>query len=223
MGKSISNNFQMKFSIRQAKISDVDFLIESMIHAEKFDTDIVSYCTLFEISQPIFVEQVKIAFIDGLDIFPWDCKHWLVATNEKGKLIAAMASWNEPEFMGTETKKFQFLCYLNKSKVQDSQFQHRFDLLKKMDIPREPNYIQLDFLYTHHDYRGKGIMSNMIKHVITKHLGSQFQIQVLGGNEIAKRLYERMGFVENKHIHLKGIKANRLLADDIKINMLLNG
>jgi ribosomal protein S18 acetylase RimI-like enzyme len=213
----------MTFKIRKAESKDIPFLIQSIFQSEKIGTDIISYCTLFDIDENTLNEQLTEAFIEDYKILPWNLKNWYVSENEIESPLAALAFWLEPENSNSEIQKFQYLSFVNKSKVAKPEFTHRYDLLKQVAINREPNHYQFDFLYTKIEFRGQGIMLKMMKDLITQSASSNFQIQVLKSNSNAKKLYERIGFVENKRITLNGLKENKLLADNTKINMFFYG
>ncbi len=213
----------MKYKIRKAEINDIPFLIQSVFQSEKIGTDIISYCTLFDIPENTLSEQLNEAFIEDFEILPWSLNHWYVSVNERDTPIAALAYWREPEISNSEIQKFQYLSFINKNKVTQPDFMNRYDLLKQIAINREPNHYQFDFLFTEDEYRGQGIMFNMMNVLINESSSSNFQIQVLESNSKAKKLYERIGFVENKRITLSGLKEKKLLADNTKINMVFYG
>ena len=213
----------MTFSIIKAREQDIPFLVDSVINAEKLDTNIISYCSLFNISEMLLKEQLLEAFQEKMGIIVWDINQWIVALDENGKAIAALAYWMENNLADSETQKFKYLSFLNKSNVNHPNFQVVFQALKKIQIARETNVIQLDFLYTKPQYQGKGIMSSLIKNVISRHPNNKFQIQVLQCNEKAKRLYEKLGFIEDICKTEIGLKHNNILADDTKFNLTYYG
>jgi GNAT superfamily N-acetyltransferase len=213
----------MKFSIIKARDQDIPFLVDSVINAEKLDTNIISYCTLFNINERVLKEQIKEAFQESMGIIVWDINQWLVAVDEKGNAIAALAHWIENILLDSETQKFKYLSFLNKSNLNNPNFEIVFQALKKIQIHREANVCQFDFLYTKPEFQGKGIMSSLIKNAISHHPNSKFQIQVLECNDKAKRLYEKLGFIQDICKTEKGLKQNNILADDTKINLTYHG
>jgi len=223
MGKLIENNWNMNFFIRKADSSDIPFLVKAVIHAEKLHTDIISYCTLFSISEAEFADQVQLAFDEEIGVPAWDFQNWSVATNERNTPLAAIAHWKEAGGRGSESQKFQFLSMINKSKVNENQVKGQFELLQQLGIPRIVGFIQLDFLFTDSYWRGKGIMSKLIKNIFQNFPNETFQIQVLGVNENAIQLYNKLGFKENERRNVEGLKEKRLMADDVKINMINHG
>jgi ribosomal protein S18 acetylase RimI-like enzyme len=213
----------MNFVIRKAESSDIPFLVKAVIHAEKLQTDIISYCTLFSISEEEFADQVQLAFEEEMGIPAWNFQNWSVAMNESNTPLAAISHWKEAGGRGSESQKFQFLSVVNKSKVNENQLKAQFELLQQLGIPRTVGFIQLDFLFTDIQWRGKGIMSKLIQNIFKIFPNETFQIQVLGVNKNAIQLYKKLGFKENERREVDGIKVKRLLADDVKINMINHG
>lgn len=213
----------MKLIIRKAQPTDIPFLVESVIQAEKLDTEIISYCTLFEISEEKLRDQIASAMINEEGITPWEIKHWYVAANQNNQPLAALCAWEEFNTIGTEIQKFQYLNFCNKPNLQDNEFLSRMAMLKQIAIPRVPHFIQLDALFTDSKFRGMGIMSELIQFVFNKYQQKTFQIQVLGCNQGAINLYKKLGFKEQSSAFCDGLKENRLLADQTKFNLIRNG
>jgi GNAT superfamily N-acetyltransferase len=210
----------MKLNFRKAISTDIPFLIESVIFAEKIDNQTISFCTLFGIDEGIFGHQIYVAMSEKEGILPWDIDHWYVAANNENKPIAALSAWEEPDSFGSEIQKFQYLNFCNKPNLQSSDFLFNVHLLTQLAIPREPSFIQLDSLYTKEIYRGKGIMSGLIEFIFASNPKRTFQIQALGCNQGAIKLYKAKGFIQHTYKHYEGLKERNLLADNTKINFL---
>ena len=213
----------MRYVIRKAEKTDISFLVDCVINSEKINTDIISYCSLFEITEEDLRTQVTLAFTEEMSVFVWDVNQWLVMLNDNEEIVAGLAYWIEPPEVNSETQKFQFLSYLNKSKVRDAQFMARFEAIKKLQIPRNSGLVQLDFLYTQPEYRGQGLMSQLIKFVFNQFAIHNFQIQVLGSNLSAIKLYKKLAFETNIVVTLKGLHEAKLMPDDTKLNMIKHG
>ena len=57
--------------IRQAEISDIDFIIEAILEADRSDTDRISYCTIFNLSRVEFrkiLREILIEDIQGSEL-----------------------------------------------------------------------------------------------------------------------------------------------------------
>ena len=80
--------------LRKATIHDISFLIETIIEAEKAGTDILSYATIFELTEleiKNYLEAILREEIDGCEL---SISSFLVAEKNKN-LIAASCAWVE--------------------------------------------------------------------------------------------------------------------------------
>ncbi len=213
----------MRYLIRKAEKTDIQFLVDCVINSERIHTDVISYCGLFNITEEELRRQIILAFNEEMSVFVWDIDQWLVMLTEDKKNIAALAVWVESTEFNSETQKFQFLSYLNKSKIRDGEFISRFEAIKKLYIPRDIGLVQLDFLYTQPEYRGQGLMTELIEFVFNKYANKSFQIQVLGSNVPAIKLYKKLTFETNIVLTSPGTQEAKLMADDTKLNMIKHG
>lgn len=62
------------------------------------------------------------------------------------------------------------------------------------------NEEELGWLYVDTEYHRQGIGQRLIRHVLERTTYRPLTIEVLAGNEPAKRLYEKMGFKETKKL-----------------------
>jgi ribosomal protein S18 acetylase RimI-like enzyme len=66
-------------------------------------------------------------------------------------------------------------------------------------------------------------MTELIEFVFNKYAGKSFQIQVLGSNLSAIKLYKKLAFETNIVVTSKGIYEAKLMPDDTKLNMIKHG
>lgn len=213
----------MNYNIRIATTNDIPFLVESVIEAEKAGSDIISYCSLFNINQQKLSEIINNAFTDEVGVVVWDVNTWIVLEDSQGNTIAGLASWIESDNLASEKQKFQYLNYVLRPDLNDKDFKTKISQLQKGALPRNKNSRQLDFLYTNPNFRGKGIMKMLIGYAINNCSESCLQLQVLSSNYSAIKLYEKMGFIEERRLTCNGLKSKGLLADDTKICMTYYG
>ncbi len=209
----------MNFNIRKAVSADIPFLTESVIEAEHAGTEIISYCTLFNIDKQKLVELIRRAFYNQVGVQVWDIDSWLVVEDHQGIPRAALASWIETPNSSTEMQKFQYLCYMLRPDFNNKELKIKIQLLQKVAIPRKIGATQIDFVYTDKKYRGMGLMNILLKHCILNNAKGSIQLQVLSKNFTAMNLYEKMGFKEETRLTCEGLEAQKLLADDTKICM----
>lgn len=209
----------MNFNIRKALSTDIPFLTESVVEAEHAGTEIISYCTLFNIDKQKLVELISGAFSNQVGVQVWDINSWWVVEDHSGIPRAALASWIETGNTSTEMQKFQYLCYMLRADFTNPELKAKIQLLQKVAIPRKVGATQIDFVFTDKKYRGLGLMNMLLKHCILDNAHGYIQLQVLSKNFAAIKLYEKMGFKEESRLTCEGIEAHKLLADDTKLCM----
>lgn len=209
----------MNFNIRKAVSADIPFLTESAIEAEHAGTEIISYCTLFNIDKQKLVELIRRAFSNQEGVQVWDINSWWVVEDRQGIPRAALASWIETGKTSTEMQKFQYLCYMLRTDFTNQEFKIKIQLLQKVAIPRKVGATQIDFVFTDKKYRGLGLMNMLLQHFILDNAHGYIQLQVLSKNFAAIKLYEKMGFKEESRLTCEGLETQKLLADDTKLCM----
>ena len=68
------------------------------------------------------------------------------------------------------------------------------------------DYGYIEFVTTLAEYRGKGIMKELLKHVIEKGEYRKYMLDVASNNENAIKLYESLGFTETHRVKEKFAK-----------------
>jgi ribosomal protein S18 acetylase RimI-like enzyme len=82
-------------------------------------------------------------------------------------------------------------------------------LYAQIRIDRTPHALQLESIYTHPEFRGKGIAAHLIQSVIQQFKQEFPEIQkaeivLSGSNAIAQRAYEKIGFSIEEQINYSG-------------------
>lgn len=207
--------------IRQAEISDIDFILEAILEADRSETDRISYCTIFNLSRADFSNILRDILIEDIQGSELCLTNFLVATIE-GKTAGACCSWIEavdgyPSYL----IKYSLLSqYLSEANIEYSKRIGPF--IKGLHIDREKQTLQIESVYVNPNYRGLGISGLIIdEHFKQKKLHypdlEKAQLIVTDENSSAISAYKKIGFtitqkfkIENEMV-LKFLPSNSLV------------
>ena len=207
--------------IRQAEISDIDFIIEAILEADRSDTDRISYCTIFNLSRVEFRKILREILIEDIQGSELCLSDFLVATVE-GETAGACCSWIEaidgnPSYL----IKYSLLSqYLSEDNIEYSKGVGSF--IKGLHIDREKQTLQIESVYVNPNFRGLGISGRIInEHFRQKKLQypdlEKAQLIVTDENSSAISAYKKIGFniiqkfkIDNEMV-LKILPSNSLV------------
>lgn len=187
-----------KITYRMATVQDIPFLVDTIIEAEKSGTDILSYTTIFGLSEfqtREFISKMLAEEIDGCEL---SISSFLLAEVD-GQTAGAVAAWLEG-VGGTPSSllKGNLLNYtLPKSVLKKARGVN--SIIKTLYIENIYNTIQIGLVYVEANHRGQNIVSLLIDKQINNlvqlntHPEAAY-VQVFGGNDVAIRAYEKAGF-----------------------------
>ena len=164
-----------------------------------------------------FKETVYNIFEEEIDGMPWHYEHWYIHELNDQR-AGALCSWLEGKNgLSSDLLHAQTLSFLLPTKWQEAKA--KLESLSSVTIPRMNGYVQLEHLYTSQDFRGRGVMRELMQFVFESNTGKSFEIQVLKGNTKAVSLYKYMGFsVQNEKCN-PDIKNLALLSSDCKLQL----
>lgn len=182
--------------IRAAENKDIDFLVDTIIEAEKSGSDIISYCSIFEIEERFLRKILKEMLQEEVEGQEICIKSFLVA-EEKGKAIAAIAAWvEEKEEIPSHILKANLLSfYIPKENLILAR--EKSELINSTHIEREKGTLQIESAFVLLGYQGKGIIKQLINAQIVRFKTQKLkkaQIIVVNNNEKAIRAYKKLGF-----------------------------
>lgn len=184
--------------IRRAEKKDIDFIIETIIEAEKSFTNVISYCTIFSLTEEEVVDLFRKFLNENIPGQEFCYSDYLVAVDGE-EYLGACASWVEGTegFSSSVIKADLLLEFLSYEKMAESK--HLFEHLQKINIEREINSLQIVNAYVRPQHRGKGIISRLInEHIKIQKAAYPFikkaQLRPTGVNEAAYKAYNKMGF-----------------------------
>jgi ribosomal protein S18 acetylase RimI-like enzyme len=188
-----------EYLIRSAVVTDNIFIVEAIIAAEKSGSEKLGLSTLFNIPEP----EIKKLLMCCLDEESSGCEFSLnsfLIAEYSGKPVAAVAGWieNFNSNISSRTIKTNLIHFVFPK--ENILIAHsNSDIAKDILISREKNTLQIEYVYTHNEYRGKELAGRLInKHIAisrAKYPGlAKVQVQVFNNNQSAKKVYEKYGF-----------------------------
>ncbi len=186
-----------QITIKQATTTDKDFIIETIIAAEKSGTDLLSYSAIFNIPEPEFIHVLSEILEEDMIGQELCVSGFLIALVDE-KPAAAICSWVEGEEGASSMLKANALMYfLGKEKFLAAG--NAIKTIEELNIPRENGAIQLESIYTKQEFRGLGLSKTLINEHINRHklrLSSvtKAQIILMQNNQTATIAYEKAGF-----------------------------
>lgn len=181
---------------RKAANSDIPFLINAIIAAEKSGTQLLSYATLFNLSitevQQLFTEMLEedVPYqelnVSGFGLVEVD-----------NKVVAATNSWVEPTIgkSSAQQKASLLMGFIGTSRVSESFAHHKF--LEDLTLTRTPNAMQFESVFVLPEYRGRGILRFLFDALSTTHNPNNQlpeEIHVVQSNLMAYNAYCKLGF-----------------------------
>lgn len=191
-----------KIVIRPANLDDVEFLATIIIEALKSSTDKAGPANYFEITEEEYqhyLVQMLEEEVDGCEI---SLSSFLIAEYE-GEPVAASAGWiegdNEDEMPSAIIKSNLYGYFLPKENLLKGA--QKIDIIKGIQIEREPGAYQLENSYTRPEFRGHHIRRMLEKAHMdrAKEKGAKkIQAHVFLNNESSIRGCQNNGFVVAK-------------------------
>jgi ribosomal protein S18 acetylase RimI-like enzyme len=206
------------FIIRKANVTDIPFLITSIIEADKSGTEKSSYCSLLNITESEFNDLLKNIFELELEGFEF-CTSSFCILEYKNELVGASASWLEYE-NGIPSWQSRMLSIREIAKPES--FLHLLEMNKTAAnlIPERSNYsLQIESVYIVPEFRGKGLFNLMLDFHLEKSQ-SQFQnlhsieLVVYDNNIAAIKAYSKLGFEVTKKTKLNNHTINCIFPSD---------
>lgn len=210
-----------KLIIRKAILSDAEFIATTIVEAEKSGTNRLGTANYFEITEDEYrnyLIQMLEEEIDGCEI---SLSSFVVAEYE-GMPVAARGGWlecdNEDNMPSALLKANLFGYVLPKEKLLIGQ--SKYEIVKDIQIDREPGTYQLENSFTKEEFRGNHIMGKLDAfHIdIAKEKGvKKIQAHVFLNNEQSMRACERSGFKIVKHYVSNHPKTKDYYPDNIMV------
>lgn len=209
--------------IRKATIDDIDFLVDTIVAAEKSGTDNFGLAKLFEISEEEMREYIKAMLDEEIDGCEFSVSSFIVAETN-GEVVAAFAGWiegqNEDELPSAILKSNLVRYCLPVENVKNSQ--SKSTIVRPLQIEREEGTYQLEYSYTIPAFRGKGVLGRIIEaheQAATLSGVKKVQVHVFDNNPSAIKSYEKNGFKVVKRYESLHPDTHRFFPSNIELLM----
>jgi hypothetical protein len=185
--------------IRQATIKDVPFLVDTIIEAEKSGTDILSYSTIFGLSEEESRKYIADMLSEEVDGCELSISSFLIA-EFNGKIAAALSVWVEgKEGISSAVLKGNLLnCTLPKKCLKRAMKLN--EILHEIHIEYLPNTIQIGAGYVASEFRGNNLLGLLTTEIIARLLKinpnmTSVYAQIFSCNAPSIRTYEKANFI----------------------------
>ena len=183
-----------ELSIRKANPSDIAFLSKVIFWADQSGTNKSSYCTLFNMNEFEFCSLCTQLFDLELEHCEFDINSFCVAEID-GESIGACAAWVEG-FDNIPSWQIKFTGF--KYALLPETLQYFLSIQNQISgiLPvRSTGAIQIEAVYINPNYRGRGILKDMIEFQINCHSTSDIvEIITYDNNTAAIQAYTKLGF-----------------------------
>lgn len=189
-----------KYIIRPATVKDIDFLVETVIQAEKSSTGQCGLANYFDITEAELREYLTQIFEEEVDGCELSLSSFIVVEYED-KVVAAMGGWlegdNEDEMPSALLKSNILMYVLPKDKILKSQ--ENVAITKDLSIEREWGTYQGEYSYVVPVHQGQFLVQDLLQAHIdrAKSLGSKvkkMQVHVFESNKVIIMINRMMGF-----------------------------
>lgn len=212
----------MSITTRSATAADKEFLITTIIEAEKGGSDIISYCAMFGISEAelrVLLDKILDEDIPGQEL----CISGFMVAEENGEYAGAMSTWVEGlDGLPSGLIKANLLrSHIDRDKLMASM--PLMKLVSDANLEREKGVIHGESGYVVPKFRGRGVLNTLSEAQIERwkergvHAKKLIFIPMLC-NEVAVNIYtSRMGFKAIKTKTVQDPKILTLLPGDTRI------
>ena len=185
-------------SIRNAASQDIDFIIETIIEADKGGTSVISACNILNISEEEYKNILKNILQENIEGQEYSLSGFLIA-EINGVQVGALGSWIEGAVGVSSYILYSniLLNYLKREKIQEVL--SNFKITKEVSFKREEGAIQFEYGYVKEEFRRKGIYTRLMIESIKNHYKDNKSIPKTQGicfqkNFKSVKAAEKLGF-----------------------------
>jgi hypothetical protein len=188
-----------EYIIREAKESDIPFLADVVIWAERGVSDKCVYSTMFNISEEEARAKIRDIFEEEVDGCEFSLSSFLI-TEYNNEPVGALGGWIEcfEGAMPSSILKSNLINYTFNKKSIDYLIA-KMHIVKDIIAKRDPLSLQIEYLYFVRNHRGKG----QVGELVTEHEKKaklkypdlkKSQIQIFKNNYPSIRAAESLGY-----------------------------
>lgn len=208
---------------RDATIKDIPFLVDTIIEAEKSGTEVLTYSTIFGLSEDEtrkYITEMLLEEIDGCEL---SISSFLVA-DKNGEIAASVGAWIEGiEGISSTVLKGNLLNYTLPRKCIEQALKLN-SIVRELHIEYYPNTVQIGLVYVAPAFRGQNLVSLLIDKQVSRLTLinpniSEIYVQVFGNNTQAIRAYEKANFKVQLVKESTNKEINKYMPSNSKILM----
>lgn len=216
----------LSFNYRHATLKDVPFLVDTIIEAEKSGTNILTYSTIFGLTEyeaRLYITKMFQEEIDGCEL---SVSSYMIAEYQ-GQFAASVGAWIEGyDGIPSNIIKGNLLNYILPRKCIEKAALLT-SILNETHIECFQNSIQIGVVYVANEYRGMKLAGNLIDRQILRLTEinpkiSDIFVQVFGNNTPAIKAYENSQFSVILINEGSNKKVQQYLPSDRKVLMKRN-
>jgi len=212
--------------IKRATEADIEFIIKAIVAAEKSGTEKFSYSTMFGMSETEAEEIIRNAIEEDIPGQELCISGFMIAFID-GVASGAVCSWVEAaDEIPSAILKANILFHFLGNDVLQKAAKNNY-LIEQINIPREPESIQIESVYVDNKFRGLSVSNKLILEQIKQAVENdstitKVQIQLAASNLSALRSYEKLGFKTVVTKKCEDAEILLFLPSDTKIMMELS-
>jgi len=186
------------FVFRDATVDDIDFLVETIIESEKSGTDLLSYSTVFDLSEDEAKKYISDMLREEIDGCELSISSFMIAETD-GRLAGAISTWIEGlKGVPSIILKGNLLNFFLPKRCIEKALQINH-IIQEIHIEYLTGSIQLGLIYVTKVFRGLNLAKMLIDERIKQlkktnpDIGEMY-VQVFGNNQSAIKLYKKAKF-----------------------------
>ncbi len=189
---------QPEIQIRNAVDSDIEFVIETIVQAEKGNENSISYCKLFNINESEFRAVLGKILKEKICNFEFSLLNFKIAES-RGLKVAAYGAWVEGiDGISSGILKISALkTFLQKENIL--HYKMSAPVVDEISIRRQPGTIQFESIYIVEEFRGKNIGKMLVEALLTDLAGKHPEVeaahvQLMKQNSVSLQAHQKYGF-----------------------------
>jgi GNAT superfamily N-acetyltransferase len=184
--------------VRKAADTDIEFIVDTIIRAEKGNGDSISYCKLFNINEGEFGQVLRKILKEGICNFEFSLENFKIAESNRIP-VAAYGAWLEGEdgVSSGMLKISAFKSFLKKENI--IFYKTAAPVADEITIKRQQGTIQFESIYIREEFRGKDIgrllVQSLINDLKAKHPDVKLaHVQLIKQNAVSLQAHHKYGF-----------------------------
>ena len=212
------------YTIREATLEDVEFLVEAIIAAEKGASETLSYSTIFGLSEEETSNYMKDMLEEEIDGCELSVSSYMVVEKDE-KIVATMGCWIEGAEDGipSSTIKGNLLGYTLPNEILTKAVTAN-KIISEVSLDYIVSALCVGIVYVSSAHRGHNLVTKLLDAQTQRLAKNQTNltlcIQVFGNNIRAISAYKKLGFTNYKTVQTTNDEVLKYLPDSKKILLI---